>query len=61
MLFLNAGFWLLFWAVIGGGAVVTGLLSLLVATVAQPHRQPVPVTAAATTRQDEAAQPMRAA
>jgi hypothetical protein len=38
---LSANFWPLFWAVIGGGAALTVLLSLLVATVPlpRPHRR----------------------
>ena len=62
MQFLNADFWPVFWAVIGGGAALTGLLSLLVATVGRTHRQqaPVPVEAAPR-RSDETTQPARAA
>jgi hypothetical protein len=40
MLFLNADFWPLFWAVIGGGAGLTAVLSLFVATAQRPHRAP---------------------
>jgi hypothetical protein len=62
MLFLNADFWPLFWAVIGGGAVLTGLLSLLVATVGRTHRRQAPVPVEASPRRtEEAAQPARAA
>jgi hypothetical protein len=38
MLFLNADFWPLFWSVIGGGAVATGLLSLFAAATATASR-----------------------
>jgi hypothetical protein len=41
MLFLNADFWPLFWAVIGGGAGLTAVLSLFAGTVQRPHRAPV--------------------
>jgi len=39
---LSSNFWPLFWAVIGGGAALTVLVSLLVATVPLPrrHRRP---------------------
>jgi hypothetical protein len=50
IMFLSAGFWPLFWAIIGGGAALTGLLSLLVATVRLPrhhHRPALPETATA--------------
>jgi hypothetical protein len=62
MLFLNAGFWPLFWAVIGGGAVLAGLLSLLVTTVTPAHRGQVPVPVeAAPHRAHQPAHPARAA
>jgi hypothetical protein len=62
MLFLHADFWPLFWGVIGGGAGLTGLLSLVAADVSQSHRRPAPVSAeVAPRRHDEAAQPARAA
>ena len=35
---LSSNFWPLFWAVIGGGAALTVLLSLLVATIPLPRR-----------------------
>jgi hypothetical protein len=40
MLFLNADFWPLFWAVIGGGAGLTAVLSLFASTAQRPHRAP---------------------
>ncbi len=40
MLFLNADFWPLFWAVIGGGAGLTAVLSLFASTAHRPHRSP---------------------
>ena len=62
MLFLHADFWPLFWAVIGGGAGLTGLLSLAAATMGQDHRRQAPVPAEVTPRRhDEAAAPARAA
>ena len=62
MLFVQAGFWPLFWGVIGGGAGLTGLLSLVAATVGPGHRRPAPVPAEVTRhRRDEAAAPARAA
>ena len=45
MLFLHADFWPLFWGVIGGGAGLTGLLSLVAADVSQSHRRSAPVSA----------------
>jgi hypothetical protein len=50
MLFLNADFWPLFWAVIGGGAGLTAVLSLFASTAQRPHRAPafLPVETAAT-------------
>jgi len=45
MLTYAANFWPLFWAVLGGGAVLTVLLTLLVATVRMPGRQPALVVA----------------
>ena len=62
MLFLHADFWPLFWAVIGGGAGLTGLLSLAAATMGQGHRRPARVAAEVSPRRpDEAATPARAA
>jgi hypothetical protein len=62
MLFLNADFWPLFWAVIGGGAGLTALLSLVVATAGQAHRHQAPVPAeAAPRRREQAPEPARAA
>jgi hypothetical protein len=69
MLFLNADFWPLFWAVIGGGAGLTAVLSLFATTVVRPHHaqtvvpaEAVPAEAAPTQAPPaEAAQPMRAA
>jgi hypothetical protein len=62
MLFLNADFWPLFWAVIGGGAVLTGLLSLLATTVTPAHRAQAPVPVEASPhRAHEPAHPARAA
>ena len=49
-MFLSADFWPLFWAVLGGGAALTVLLALLVATVRLPrhhHRPTLPQTATA--------------
>jgi len=43
MLFLNADFWPLFWGVIGGGAGLTALLSLFIATTGQSRRAQAPV------------------
>jgi hypothetical protein len=40
MLFLNADFWPLFWAVIGGGAGLTAVLSLFATTAPPLHRAP---------------------
>jgi hypothetical protein len=58
MLFLHADFWPLFWGVIGGGAGLTGLLTLFVAGPGQSHRQQTPRPAEATPhRHDEAAAP----
>jgi hypothetical protein len=62
MLYLNVDFWPLFWAVIGGGAGLTALLSLVVATAGQAHRHQAPVPVEATPRRrDEAREPARAA
>ena len=63
MLFLHADFWPLFWGVIGGGAGLTGLLSLFAANVSQGHRRPTPVPAEVTPRRhhQDAAAPARAA
>ena len=62
MLFLRAAFWPLFWGVIGGGAGLTGLLSLFAADLSQGHRRQAPVPAEVTPRRhDEAAAPARAA
>jgi hypothetical protein len=62
MLFLHADFWPLFWGVIGGGAGLTGLLSLFAASAGQGHRRQAPVPAEVTPRRrDEAAAPARAA
>jgi hypothetical protein len=62
MLFLNADFWPLFWAVIGGGAGLTALLTLVVATVGQAHRHQAPVPAEVSPHHhDEAREPARAA
>lgn len=36
-MFLSSNFWPLFWAVMGGGAVLTALLSLLVAVIRLPQ------------------------
>jgi hypothetical protein len=61
MLAYAANFWPLFWTVIGGGMVLTVLLSLLVATFSPTwfqHRQPaqvVPVRPAEHDRRAEAA------
>jgi hypothetical protein len=62
MLFVHADFWPLFWGVIGGGAGLTGLLSLVAANVGQGHRRLAPVPAEVTPhRHHEPAQPTRAA
>jgi hypothetical protein len=62
VLFLHADFWPLFWGVIGGGAGLTGLLSLFAANASQGHRRQAPVPAEVTPRRhDESAQPARAA
>ena len=62
MLFVHADFWPLFWGVIGGGAGLTGLLSLVAANVGQGHRRPAPVPAEVTPhRHHEPAHPTRAA
>ena len=62
MLFLHADFWPLFWGVIGGGAGLTGLLSLFAASAGQGHRRQAPVPAEVTPRRhDEPAAPARAA
>ncbi len=61
MLFLHADFWPLFWGVIGGGAGLTGLLTLFVAGSSQSHRWQAPRPAEATPRRhDEAAAPTAA-
>jgi hypothetical protein len=47
IMFLSANFWPLFWGIVGGGAVLTALLSLLAATARLPrrhHRPPLTVT-----------------
>lgn len=68
MLFLNADFWPLFWAVIGGGAGLTAVLSLFASTAKRPHRAPTAVPAETATprahepaRHHEPAHPARAA
>ncbi|HXP58438.1 MAG TPA: hypothetical protein VN847_26000 [Streptosporangiaceae bacterium] len=64
MLFLNADFWPLFWAVIGGGAGLTAVLSLFATNAPRLHRAQTVVPAEAAPTQAppaEAAQPMRAA
>ena len=62
VLFLHADFWPLFWGVIGGGAGLTGLLSLLAAPASQGHRRQAPAPAEVTPRRHgESAQPARAA
>ncbi len=62
MLFLHADFWPLFWGVIGGGAGLTGLLSLFAAGPSQGRRRQAPVPAEVTPRRhDQAAAPARAA
>jgi hypothetical protein len=62
VLFLHADFWPLFWGVIGGGAGLTGLLSLFATSLSQGHRRPVPVPAEVTPhRHDQAPAPARAA
>jgi hypothetical protein len=60
MLFLNADFWPLFWAVIGGGAGLTAMLSLFATTAQRPHHAPtaVPIETA-TPRVPEAAHHVR--
>jgi hypothetical protein len=64
-MFLSADFWPLFWAVIAGGAGLTALLSLFVATVGQPrHAQapaPVELPAHPAPARPEPAQTRRAA
>jgi hypothetical protein len=45
MLFLNADFWPLLWAVIGGGAGLTALLSLFASTAQRPDRAPAALPA----------------
>jgi hypothetical protein len=45
-MFLSANFWPLFWGLVGGGAALTALLSLLAAFVRRPQqhsRQPLTV------------------
>jgi hypothetical protein len=45
-MFLSANFWPLFWGLVGGGAALTALLSLLAALVRRPQqhsRQPLTV------------------
>ena len=42
MLFLATNFWSTFWAVLGGGAALTVLLTLLVATVPGTRRRRQP-------------------
>lgn len=62
MLFLHADFWPLFWAVIGGGAGLTGLLSLVAGTMGRGQHRQAPVPAeVASRRHDQAATPARAA
>ena len=62
MLFVHADFWPLFWGVIGGGASLTGLLSLVAANIGQGHRRPAPVPAEVTPhRHHEPTQPRPAA
>ncbi|HEX4257044.1 MAG TPA: hypothetical protein VH089_18275 [Streptosporangiaceae bacterium] len=62
MLFLHADFWPLFWGVIGGGAGLTGLLSLFATSLGRGRRRPVPVPAeVAPRRAAPAAAPARAA
>jgi hypothetical protein len=66
MLFLHADFWPLFWAVIGGGAGLTGLLTLFAAGTSPSHRRQAPAprpaeVTPAPRRHPEPAAPARAA
>ena len=67
MLFLNADFWPLLWAVIGGGAGLTAVLSLFATTVGRPRHAQTAVPAeqvpaeTSPRRAHEPAHPARAA